>query len=51
MKSLNRREFMKGTVGAAASLTVLPKNKSRAASEKIIIGVMGLVILHYEIKL
>ncbi|MHC4204343.1 MAG: Gfo/Idh/MocA family protein [Planctomycetota bacterium] len=42
MKSLNRREFMMGTVGAAASLTVLPQSKSRAAGEKIIMGVMGL---------
>jgi len=42
MKSLNRREFMMGTVGAAASLTVLPQQKSRAAGERIIMGVMGL---------
>ena len=42
MKSLNRREFMKGTVGAAASLTVLSQSRARAAGEKIIMGVMGL---------
>jgi predicted dehydrogenase len=42
MKSLNRREFMMGTVGAAASLTVLPRSKARGAGEKIIMGVMGL---------
>jgi predicted dehydrogenase len=42
MKSLNRREFMMGSVGAAASLAVLPQHKSRAAGEKIIMGVMGL---------
>lgn len=42
MKSLNRREFMKGTVGAAASLTVLSQTRARAAGEKIIVGVMGL---------
>jgi predicted dehydrogenase len=42
MKSLNRREFMKGTVGAAASLTVLSQPKARGAGEKIIMGVMGL---------
>ena len=42
MKSLNRREFMKGTVGAAASLTVLSQPGARAAGEKIIMGVMGL---------
>ena len=42
MKSLNRREFMKGTVGAAASLTLLSQPRARAAGEKVIIGVMGL---------
>jgi predicted dehydrogenase len=42
MKSLNRREFMKSTVGAAASLTVLSEPRARAASEKITMGVMGL---------
>jgi predicted dehydrogenase len=42
MKSLNRREFMKGTVGAAASLTVLSQYGAHAAGEKIIMGVMGL---------
>ncbi len=42
MKSINRREFMKGTVGAAVTLTVLPQHKARAAGEKIIMGVMGL---------
>jgi len=33
---------MMGTVGAAASLTVLPRSKARGAGEKIIMGVMGL---------
>jgi predicted dehydrogenase len=33
---------MKGTVGAAASLTVLSQPRARAAGEKVIIGVMGL---------
>jgi predicted dehydrogenase len=42
MKSLNRREFMKGTVGAAASLSVLSQSRARGAGEKIIMGVMGL---------
>src|SRR4030042_7024710 len=42
MKSLNRREFMKSTVGAAASLTVLSQPRAHAAGEKVIIGVMGL---------
>ena len=42
MKLLNRREFVKSTLGAAAALTVLPVRKSIAANEKVIIGVMGL---------
>jgi predicted dehydrogenase len=42
MKSLNRREFVKGSLGMLAASTVLPKRKSVAANEKIIIGVMGL---------
>jgi len=33
---------MKGTVGAAASLTVLSQPRAHAAGEKVIIGVMGL---------
>jgi len=42
MKSLNRREFVKGSLGMLVASTVLPKRKSFAANEKIIIGVMGL---------
>jgi predicted dehydrogenase len=42
MKSLNRREFMKGTIGAAAGLTALSQPRARGAGEKVIIGVMGL---------
>jgi predicted dehydrogenase len=42
MKSLNRREFVKGSLGTLAALTVLPKSRSFAANEKVIIGVMGL---------
>jgi len=42
MKSLNRREFVKGSLGMLAASTVLPKRKSFAANEKVIIGVMGL---------
>jgi predicted dehydrogenase len=41
MKSLNRREFVKGSLGTLAALTV-PLRGSYAANEKIIIGVMGL---------
>jgi len=42
MKSLNRREFMKGTVGAAAAFAVLSQPRAYAANEKVVIGVMGL---------
>ena len=42
MKSLNRRQFMKASLGTLATLTALPKSKSYAANEKVIIGVMGL---------
>jgi predicted dehydrogenase len=42
MKSLNRREFMKGTIGAAAGLTALSQRRVRGANKKVIIGVMGL---------
>ncbi|UCC97994.1 MAG: Gfo/Idh/MocA family oxidoreductase [Phycisphaerales bacterium] len=42
MKSLNRREFMKGTVGAAASLAAFSQRKVCGANEKVVIGVMGL---------
>ena len=42
MRSLNRREFMKGTVGAAATFAALPQRRVRGANDKIVIGVMGL---------
>src|SRR3990172_2653255 len=42
MNLVNRREFMRRSVGAAAAVTVLPRGGIRAASEKVIIGVMGL---------
>ncbi len=42
MRSLNRRDFMKSSVGAAAGIAVLSQKKTRAANEKVIIGVMGL---------
>jgi predicted dehydrogenase len=42
MKSVNRREFMKGSIGAVATLTTLSQRKSVAANDKVIIGVMGL---------
>ncbi len=42
MRSLNRREFMKGTVGAAATFGALSQRKVRGANDRIVIGVMGL---------
>jgi len=42
MKSVNRREFMKGSIGAITTLAAAPGRKSHAANEKVIIGVMGL---------
>ncbi|MBA7666286.1 hypothetical protein ES703_74365 [subsurface metagenome] len=42
MKPVNRREFMKGSIGAVATLATLSQRKSFAANDKVIIGVMGL---------
>ncbi|UCG58491.1 MAG: Gfo/Idh/MocA family oxidoreductase, partial [Phycisphaerales bacterium] len=42
MKSLSRREFMRGSVGAAGALAMLSHSKAVAANERIVIGVMGL---------
>ena len=42
MQSLNRREFMKHTVGTAATVAALSRGKVRGANDKIVIGVMGL---------
>jgi predicted dehydrogenase len=42
MKSLNRRTFMKGSIGAAAGLAVLSQSGAYAANDKVIVGVMGL---------
>jgi predicted dehydrogenase len=41
MKSVNRRDFIKSSVGAAASLAVLPGGRAHAAAEKVIVGIMG----------
>jgi len=41
MKSINRREFI-GTVGAASAFTIISPKNTRATSEKIKVGVMGL---------
>ena len=42
MKLLNRREFMKSSLGTAAALTIMPVRKSYSANEIVSIGVMGL---------
>lgn len=42
MKSINRRQFLKNSVGAATTFTLLAQRKSFAANDKVIIGVMGL---------
>lgn len=42
MSFLNRRQFLRSSVGAAATFTALSARQSRAANEKIIFGVMGL---------
>ncbi|MBN2138797.1 MAG: Gfo/Idh/MocA family oxidoreductase [Sedimentisphaerales bacterium] len=42
MNPVNRRDFLKGSIGAAATVAVLPQRISSAANEKISIGVMGL---------
>jgi predicted dehydrogenase len=41
MKSLNRRQFMKGSI-ASAAIAAFPQTKARGANEKVIMGVMGL---------
>ncbi len=42
MGSVNRREFLRGSLGAATLAAMLPQRQSRAANDKVIIGVMGL---------
>ncbi|MCK4292113.1 MAG: Gfo/Idh/MocA family oxidoreductase [Planctomycetes bacterium] len=42
MNSVNRRDFLKGSIGVAATVAVLPQRPSFAANEKVIVGVMGL---------
>ena len=42
MGPMNRRDFLRGSLGAATMAAVLPQRSSRAASDKVIFGVMGL---------
>ncbi|MCX5647080.1 MAG: Gfo/Idh/MocA family oxidoreductase [Phycisphaerae bacterium] len=41
MAPVNRRDFLKGTLSTAAVAAVLPQRPSRAANEKVMIGLMG----------
>jgi len=41
MKAINRRDFLKGSLSAAAGVSALPVRKSVAASDKIVLGFMG----------
>ena len=41
MKSINRRDFLKGSVGAATAFTVLPAGGTSAAQNKVVLGIMG----------
>jgi predicted dehydrogenase len=41
MKTINRREFLKGSIGAATTFTFLSQNKSLGAANKVILGIMG----------
>jgi predicted dehydrogenase len=42
MKSLNRREFVKQSMGAATALAALPHTNAAGANERIVVGVMGI---------
>ena len=42
MNSVNRRDFLKSSIGMAATIAVLPQRKTCAANDKIIVGAMGL---------
>ena len=41
MKSVNRREFIKGSIGVAAGLAAVPRGEVYGANEKVIVGMMG----------
>jgi len=41
MKAINRRQFLKGSIGAATTVSVLSQGKSVAAEDKVILGIMG----------
>ncbi len=41
MGAMNRRGFLKSSIGAATSLSVLPARGSSAAQNKVVLGIMG----------
>src|SRR5262245_57134636 len=41
MKTINRRQFVKQSVGAAAAWTALSQARVAGANERIVVGVMG----------
>jgi len=41
MESMNRRGFLKSSVGAATAFTILPAGRGTAAENKVVLGVMG----------
>lgn len=42
LRPINRRTFVKQSATVATALTILPGSKSLAASEKLVVGVMGI---------
>ena len=42
MKPINRRQFLKESMGAAVAFTALSSKRTFAANNKITIGIMGL---------
>ncbi len=41
MESMNRRGFIRNSIGAAATLTILSEGTTSAAQNKVILGIMG----------
>jgi len=41
MESIDRRGFLKGSVGAATAFTFLPAGRASAAANKVVLGIMG----------
>lgn len=41
MKTMNRRRFLKGSVGAATTFTLLSQTRSPGAENRVILGIMG----------